>query len=209
MSSIVTSFNTALLVTTMAIFSSVSIAHAGPKPVPHVFLYEVGVPRTDEAIHAETALQEFMRKANIEGWVMQSEAMTYTKHVEVYKAKGTSIESMVMNRLKGCEAFDTKCKRYVENLNRRKVDDVAQLDAYEGEVLLPAQALRYKVTVDAKNHYMEELVAVAGQTQLKLVAIMSPEFNQVLAPLRPQIISGWASFCNGDGCIQLFELKVQ
>lgn len=205
-------FSIAVCLSAIAGFSSASVAHAQPKPVPYIFQYDVGVPGTDEAIRAVTALQEFTRKSNIEGWFIQSEAMVYTRHVQVFKKNDKSIEDMVVNQLKGCDAFDTNCKRYIGNLNRRKVDDVAQLDAYEGEVTLPAQALRYKVTVNAnnaKNHYKEESVAVAGQTQLKLIAIMSPEFSQALAPLQPQIVSGWASFCNGDGCIQLYELKVQ
>lgn len=196
----------------IAIFSSASIAHAQPKPVPYVFQYDVGVPGTEEAIRADAALQEFTRKSNIEGWSIQSEVMVYTRHIQVFKAKDKSIEDMVVNQLKGCDTFDTDCKRYIGNLNRRKVDDVAQMNAYEGEVTLPAQALRYKVTVNAnkaKHHYMEESVTVAAQTQLKLVAIMSPEFNEMLAPLQQHTISGWASFCNGDGCIQLYELKIQ
>lgn len=209
MSSIATSFKSALLVTAMAFFAGVPTAHAEPKPVPHVFLYEMGVPGTDEALRAGTALEDFTQKAKLEGWAVQTEAMTSTRHIEVYKAKDASIENMVVNRLKGCESFDATCRRYVGNLNRRKVDDVAQLDAYEGEVLLPAQTLRYKVTVDAKNHYKEEYVAVAGQKQLKQVATMSSDFNEALAPLRPQTIAGWESFCNENGCVQLYELKVQ
>lgn len=199
----------AFIVTTVAVLSAVSIALAEPKPVPHVFLYEIGVVGTDEAVRSETALKEFARKANTEGWPMQIEAQTFIKHVEVYKDKSSSIENIVVHRLKGCEAFDATCKRYVGNLNRRKVDDVVQLDAYEGNVLLPAQALRYEITVDAGNHYKEESVSVAGQTQQKLVATMSAEFDQALAPLRPQTIAGWASFCNGSGCVQLYERKVQ
>lgn len=193
----------------MAVFVGVPMAHAEPKTVPHVFLYELGVPGTEESIRAYSALQEFTRKANIEGWDMQTEVMTSTKHIEVYKAKGASIENMVVDRLKGCETFDATCKRYVGNLNRRKVDSIAELDAYEGEVLLPARTLRYKVTVDAKNHYKEEYVAVAGQKQLKQVATMSVEFDKALAPLRPQTIAGWSSYCNENGCVQLHELKVR
>lgn len=198
--------------TVIGSFLSPSITYSQPKPVPYVFQYEVGVPGTEEAIRSNAKLLEFIKKSNIEGWSVQSEEIVYTQHVQVLKDNGKTIEDMVVNQLKGCEAFDDNCKRYVGNLNRRKVDAVLELEAYEGEITLPAQAIRYKVTVSAntaKNHYIEESVAVTGQTQLKLVAIMSPEFNQALAPLRPQIIAGWASFCNGDGCIQLYEFKVQ
>lgn len=203
-------FSTAFLVILLVASVVASTAAAEPKSVPYTFLYEVGVANTQEAVRSEAALKDFKERALSAGLTLRIEPQEYIKHQLVEKSAGQTIKSLVVDQLMGCQVYDADCKQYVGNLNRRYgIKDVKELDAVAGEVLLPAKALRYSIWIDARNHYKEERVVVIGQTQLKTVAVMSNEFDQMLTPLKPMSSRGWSRFCNGGGCIDLYELTIR
>jgi hypothetical protein len=181
--------------------SAESVA-AIPQPAPYRALYQFKIYPKGEAARAQASLDSYRRAARSEGWDVQMTKTSGTSHVAYMKKAGEKISDIVVKKLRGCVEFDAACARYVGNLNRRnKLSE--NLDAFEGEVLLPAQDIRYDMHVNAGGNYRE-----SKDGSGKITAIMSRKLSTLNSIIAKHQVGRMSSICFGE-CTELYSLIIE
>jgi hypothetical protein len=176
-----------------------SFAHAQAVPAPYKMSGVLGDVLDPNTSDNTKLLETFVAAIEREGWQVNLKQSTAIVHHAYQKAKGESISDIVVNKTKGCDAFDKGCLRLIKNLNR---GSEFLSNNYQGEVLLPTQEIQFEVSIDAGSNYREETI---GQLTK---AFMSRRLHDLSLTIVSISVPRISQICFGE-CTDLYQLTIE